>query len=286
MDPYNKFDDVTDDVDDVTDDVDDDNGNGDDGNNDLINEFSNLGFPIEDGKNVEFPIENIKDSDFPPINDTNLIDIPKAINTLSDMRVELPHIHKFNKAKEMTPEMKDALLGKKRLPKYGESLPKPGNDATLNNRYIGKESNYRQFLCYQKIHPDAAAPTRATPGSVGYDLYACNPGVVPAWGKMLVPTGLKLVFPSGCYGRICPRSGLSLKNNIEVGAGLIDMDYQEELGVVLRNFSDTDFNYSKGDRIAQLVLEKSVTPATMQVINVKDIAGKSARIGGFGSTGI
>ena len=53
-----------------------------------------------------------------------------------------------------------------------------------------------------------------------------------------------------------PRSGLALKHGIDVGAGVVDYDYRGNVGVILFNFSDTDFEVKRGDRIAQLIIEK------------------------------
>ena len=53
-----------------------------------------------------------------------------------------------------------------------------------------------------------------------------------------------------------PRSGLALKNGIDVGAGVVDYDYRGNVGVILFNFSDIDFEVKRGDRIAQLIIEK------------------------------
>ena len=67
-------------------------------------------------------------------------------------------------------------------------------------------------------------------------------------------------MPTGYYGRTAPRSGLALKNFIDVGAGVVDEDYRGELGVVLFNFGEEDFKINMGDKIAQLVFEKIKTP--------------------------
>ncbi len=63
-------------------------------------------------------------------------------------------------------------------------------------------------------------------------------------------TGLAFGIPEGNYGRIAPRSGLAAKNSIDVGAGVIDSDYRGEVKVLLFNFSDEDFSFNEGDRIA------------------------------------
>ena len=69
-------------------------------------------------------------------------------------------------------------------------------------------------------------------------------------------TRLFISFPAGLYVRIAPRSGLALKKFIDVGAGVVNSDYRGEVGVVLFNHGDQDFEVKMGDRIAQLILEK------------------------------
>ena len=109
------------------------------------------------------------------------------------------------------------------------------------------------------------------------------PCTIPAKGKGLVKTGLAISFPAGLYARITPRSGLALKWFIDVGAGVIDSDYRGEVGVVLFNHGDQDFQVKMGDRIAQLILEKIDTPP---VEEVQDLGNTVRGTGGFGSTGV
>lgn len=79
-----------------------------------------------------------------------------------------------------------------------------------------------------------------------------------------------------------PRSGLALKNFIDVGAGVIDSDYRGPLGVLLFNFSDEPFQVRIGDRIAQLIIERISTP---EVAIVDELPTTDRGAGGFGSTG-
>ena len=145
----------------------------------------------------------------------------------------------------------------------------------------GKEGE--EVLRVKRMSKNAKLPVRSTEGAAGYDLSAAQAAVVPAHGKCLVQTGLKVALPSGCYGRIAPRSGLALKKSIDVGAGVIDADYRGELGVLLFNFSDSDFAVNSGDRIAQFILEKIKTPLVKELdsLDETDRGGK-----GFGSTGL
>ena len=84
-------------------------------------------------------------------------------------------------------------------------------------------------------------PVRGSAKAAGYDLFAAHPTVVPARGKELVKTDISIAVPSGCYGRIAPRSSLAWKNHIDVGAGVLDEDYRGPVGVLLFNLSDIDF---------------------------------------------
>lgn len=88
-----------------------------------------------------------------------------------------------------------------------------------------------------------------------------------------------------CFFFLCvaPRSGLAWKHSIDVGAGVIDADYRGPLGVILFNHSDVDFEVKVGDRIAQLIIEKIMTP---DVLEVDDLDSTTRGTGGFGSTGV
>jgi dUTP pyrophosphatase len=85
------------------------------------------------------------------------------------------------------------------------------------------------------------------------------------------------------FGHILPRSGLSLKNGIHIGAGVIDSDYRGNLGVLLFNLSNEHFYFSRGDRIAQLVVKKY---EKVEVEEVFDSTTTERGSGGFGSTGV
>ena len=139
------------------------------------------------------------------------------------------------------------------------------------------------ILKVQKLNNNAALPKRSTEGAAGYDLCASQNCIIPAKGKGLVKTGLSLSFPSSLYARIAPRSGLALKKFIDVGAGVVDADYRGEVGVVLFNHGDQDFEVKMGDRIAQLISEKISTPEVEEVSALEDIV---CGTGGFGSTGV
>jgi len=137
-------------------------------------------------------------------------------------------------------------------------------------------------LRIKKLSYDAILPTRGSAGAVGYDLYSIDAVVIPPAHRALVGTGVAILMPQDVYGRVAPRSGLAVKHGIQVGAGVIDPDYTGEIKVVLFNHGHADFHINKGDRIAQLVLEKCETPMVEEIGLLEETERGS---GGFGSTG-
>ncbi|EGD83321.1 deoxyuridine 5'-triphosphate nucleotidohydrolase [Salpingoeca rosetta] len=137
-------------------------------------------------------------------------------------------------------------------------------------------------LLVKKLTEHATIPTRGSSGAAGYDLYSAYDVKIPAKGKAIVKTDIAVAIPQTCYGRVAPRSGLTVKHFLDVGAGVIDSDYRGNVGVVMFNFNDTDYSVSKGDRVAQLILERIYTPDVQEVEDLEDTARGE---GGFGSTG-
>ena len=139
----------------------------------------------------------------------------------------------------------------------------------------------------------ARIPKRMTDGSAGYDLYAAVDTVVPAAtiassgavdvGRCLVPIGFAIELPNDIVGRIAARSSLSVKFNLEVGAGWIDSDFRGEVMVELKNLSSTDYKVTAGDRIAQLILLMTTTKA--EFIATDQIGSTARGTSGLGSTG-
>jgi deoxyuridine 5'-triphosphate nucleotidohydrolase len=132
-------------------------------------------------------------------------------------------------------------------------------------------------------HPLAQVPTRQSDGSAGYDLYSVEEVVVAPRQKAIIDTGISITLPDDSYGRVAPRSGLAAKHNIDVGAGVIDRDFRGILKVILFNHSDNEFKVNVGDRVAQLIIEKIMTP---EVTLVEDLDETVRGDGGFGSTGM
>lgn len=140
-------------------------------------------------------------------------------------------------------------------------------------------------LRFKRIHPDAALPSYAHASDAGMDVRSVEDVTVPAKGRVLVHTGLVMLLPPMFEAQVRPRSGLALKYGITVlnTPGTIDAGYRGEVGVILANFGDSDFEVRKGDKIAQIV----VAPVLQAQIEEADGIDETDRgSGGFGSTGV
>lgn len=128
----------------------------------------------------------------------------------------------------------------------------------------------------------ATLPTRGSDFAAGLDLYTPRDFVIPAHERLLVPLDIAIQLPKNTFGHVLPRSGLAVKKAIHVGAGVIDEDYRGNVGVLLFNLSNETVTFSKGDRIAQLVVKPYVS---VQVENVDELDESERNHGGFGSSG-
>ncbi len=134
------------------------------------------------------------------------------------------------------------------------------------------------------LDPDLELPAYARDGDAGLDLRARTDAVIAArGGRALVPTGIAIALPIGHCGLVMPRSGLALNHGITVlnAPGLIDAAYRGEIKVVLINTGDEDYAVSRGDRIAQLVVQQV---ERVMWRPVDELDGEH-RGGGFGHTG-
>jgi dUTP pyrophosphatase len=137
-------------------------------------------------------------------------------------------------------------------------------------------------LQFMRLDAAARLPTRGSPFAAGLDLYAIERLTIPARGRAAVRTGLAVAIPHGFYGRVAPRSGLAIKHGLDVLAGVIDSDYRGEILCALINHGEEPVEIEAGMRVAQLVIEKIITP---EPVWSDDLSKTERGEGGFGSTG-
>ena len=114
----------------------------------------------------------------------------------------------------------------------------------------------------------AVSPHRATPGSVGYDLFTPIDFQIQPKEQKTVFIDLAIVPPEGYYAQLMSKSGLTLLYELEVKAGVIDPDFTGNIGVVLKNNSDQPIERLAGEQIAQLLFIKVATPTLIQVTSL------------------
>lgn len=131
-----------------------------------------------------------------------------------------------------------------------------------------------------KLDEEAVLPRRATELSAGYDFHALHGGVLESGDRMLVRTGIGWHSELTCLfvGILKGRSSLAYKHGINVLAGVIDADYDGDIGFVLHNTGRREFEFSKGDKIGQMVL------GHFALVEGDNLASGYKRAGGFGST--
>jgi dUTP pyrophosphatase len=134
----------------------------------------------------------------------------------------------------------------------------------------------------KKLHQDAQLPRYSTDGAVGLDFYSYEEHTLQPGDTYTFKTGIAMEIPEGYGGFIWDRSGLSSKSAIEKMAGVIDPDYRGDVGVVLHNTKKESYTVSKGDKIAQMVIQKV---EKVNIVEVKELSETQRGSGGFGSTG-
>lgn len=130
-------------------------------------------------------------------------------------------------------------------------------------------------------------PSYQSPDSSGVDLYAAinHPMTIQPREILKVPTGIHLEIPVGYEAQIRPRSGLAYKHGITMinSPGTIDADYRGEICVLMINLGNKSFQFSRGDRIAQMIF----TPVVQaEWVIAEDLNSSFRGAGGFGSTGV
>ena len=168
----------------------------------------------------------------------------------------------------------------------------PGGDAlvslivrSLRSTFVSPMSIDPVSIDLVQLDRELPVPSYAHAGDAGLDLYARQDVTIAAGGgRQLMPTGISIAIPIGFCGLVMPRSGLALKHGISVvnAPGLIDAAYRGEIKVVLLNTDPSDdYTIHRGDRVAQLVIQR-VAHVTWNL--VADLDGVD-RGGGFGHSG-
>ncbi len=134
----------------------------------------------------------------------------------------------------------------------------------------------------KKINAEAKIPAFAMEGDAGMDLCSIENVILKPDERISCRTGIAIKIPEGYAGLVWDKSGIALNNGIKTMAGVIDSGYRGEVKVVLINLSQKEYRINKGDKIAQILIQKVEQPT---IEEVKKLNNTSRGEGGFGSTG-
>ena len=140
-------------------------------------------------------------------------------------------------------------------------------------------------ISIRRLDPDVPLPSYAHPGDAGADLVTTEDVTLKPGERALVSTGIAIALPEGYAAFVHPRSGLAARHGLSIvnTPGTVDSGYRGEIKVALINHDPSEaIVLNRGDRIAQLVIQRVEQAAFVEVTDLPD-SGRGA--GGYGSTG-
>ncbi|MFW0837913.1 MAG: dUTP diphosphatase [Candidatus Komeilibacteria bacterium] len=134
----------------------------------------------------------------------------------------------------------------------------------------------------KKLYPEVQLPSYANQGDAGMDVFSLEDKILQPGERYLFKLGFAMEIPDGYVGLFWDKSGIAAKHGIHTLAGVIDSVYRGEFGVVMLNTGDVSYEFQKGDKLAQLLIQPIANPELEEVAELSDT---SRGEGGWGSTG-
>lgn len=134
----------------------------------------------------------------------------------------------------------------------------------------------------KKLEPEVKLPVYANKGDAGMDVFSLEDKELKPGERYLFKLGFAMEIPEGYVGLFWDKSGIASKYGIHTLAGVIDSVYRGEFGVVMLNTGDESYEFKKGDKLAQLLIQPIASP---ELEEVEELSDTHRGEGGFGSTG-
>ncbi len=201
-------------------------------------------------------------------------------------------LFEFEPGKVIRQKFEDWLLYEKQIPANGKNEElkalrrELGHFRTVPLISLDKSDAEKGItLKIKRLDREIPLPRYAHDGDAGMDLCSAADVLLAPGERALVPTGFAMALPRGYAAFVQPRSGLAVKHGISIvnTPGLIDCHYRGEVQIILINLGNEPFQVRRGDRIAQMVIQK-VEQASIK--DVEDLDETARGAGGFGSTGL
>ncbi len=142
--------------------------------------------------------------------------------------------------------------------------------------------NFAMQIRVKKLDPMLPDLHYAKSGDAGFDVYARERTVMSPGVQSAIPTGVCIELPTGYVALVWDKSGLAIKNGLKTLGGVIDAEYRGEYMIGMINLSDTEYVFEKGDKVAQVLIQK-VEQATFEVVD--ELSDTERGTTGFGSSG-
>lgn len=276
---------------------------------------------MDDGFSVLASLLTLDDEQFEVIAPTFLHEITRQLEDPNNMHETFLQIQasgsspdEFVKQMEQSiltlEEIEDPLFTRKKKDFFKSLFTTMSNSLSSYSEI----NSIKIFVDVEKLEEDINLPAYAHLGDAGLDIYSTGEYTIDPGETVLIKTGIKVALPAGYELQVRDKSGVALKTKLRVAnaPGTIDSNYREEIGVIVENiepkYRDLDlieefdnegnpkgysiqsveygrsFTIEKGQKIAQLVLNKIPTVVWNEVEKVSEI--EDNRTGGFGSTGL
>lgn len=137
-------------------------------------------------------------------------------------------------------------------------------------------------LKIKKLKDDAKVPTYAHPGDAGLDLYACEEVRIAPGARAIIGTGVAMEIPEGYVGLVWDKGGISMKGGLKTIGGVVDSGYRGEIMIGIINFSDKEYVFEKGHKVAQMVIQQKEEVTVEEIDELSDTERGDKK---FGSSG-
>ncbi|MDD5589583.1 MAG: dUTP diphosphatase [Candidatus Portnoybacteria bacterium] len=138
-------------------------------------------------------------------------------------------------------------------------------------------------ILVKKLHPDAKIPVFSLKGDAGMDLFSIEDRLMKPGEKYVVKTGIAMKIPKGYAALVWDKGGPSHKYGVKTLGGVFDSNYTGEYLIGLINLGKEDFKIKKGQKIAQVLIQKVETP---KIEFMEEFPGTNRGQGRYGSTGL
>jgi dUTP pyrophosphatase len=134
----------------------------------------------------------------------------------------------------------------------------------------------------KRLDKELPLPTHAYVGDAAFDLLSREEVMLEPGERKAIATGLTLEIPQGYVGLVWDKSGIAIKQGLKTLGGVVDSGYRGEVLVGIVNLSPVVYTFKKGDKVAQMIIQKT---EEVEIVEVDELSDTERGEKGFGSSG-